>query len=283
MSNKTSLDNNELFKVYEIDSLFAKELFNKNKNGFICYCQRGEIEMLINLNRVTISSDSQLILLPNSIIKTLRVSSNIILHILEIKESLFRDVSAHISPMFFRMLRITPCIKLTIESRKALNSFMLLVNGLYKDIDNLYRQQIIRSALNAYMLYIYDRYQRFYYTEDMRTESARNKIFDGFIDMLHKNCSTEREVTFYANKLCISNKYLTDICHKVVGVSAKKIIDNFAILQIKVNLHNPQLTMQDIAHQMNFPDQSYLGRYFKRIEGISLSTFRKQLTNEMGG
>lgn len=283
MNNKITVNDNDLFKAYEVDFFSEKELFKKSKNGFICYCQRGEIEMLVNLNPVTVGSDSQLILLPNSIVKTKKVSSNILLNIIEINESLFRDVSAHISPLFFRMLRTIPCIKLSPESKKAVNSFILLAKGIYKDTDNLYRQQIIRSALNAYMLYTYDRYQRFYYTDEMNIESTRSKIFDSFIDLLHHNCNTQREVTFYADKLCISTKYLTDICHKVTGVSAKKIIDNFAILQIKILLHNPQLTMQDIAHQMDFPDQSYLGRYFKRFEGISPSSFRKQLNNEMGG
>jgi AraC-like DNA-binding protein len=283
MNNKITVNDNDLFKAYEVDFFSENELFKKSKNGFICYCQRGEIEMLVNLNPVTVGSDSQLILLPNSIVKTKRVSNNILLNIIEINESLFRDVSAHINPLFFRMLRTIPCIKLSPESKKAVNSFILLAKGIYKDTDNLYRQQIIRSALNAYMLYTYDRYQRFYYTDDMNIESTRSKIFDSFVDLLHHNCNTQREVTFYADKLCISTKYLTDICHKVAGVSAKKIIDNFAILQIKILLHNPQLTMQDIAHKMDFPDQSYLGRYFKRFEGISPSSFRKQLNNEMGG
>ena len=283
MNNKITVSDNDLFKAYEVDFFSENELFKKSKNGFICYCQRGEIEMLVNLNPVTVGSDSQLILLPNSIVKTKKVSNNILLNIIEINESLFRDVSAHISPLFFRMLRTIPCIKLSPESKKAVNSFMLLAKGIYKDTDNLYRQQIIRSALNAYMLYTYDRYQRFYYTDEMNIESTRSKIFDSFVDLLHHNCNTQREVTFYADKLCISTKYLTDICHKVAGVSAKKIIDNFAILQIKILLHNPQLTMQDIAHQMDFPDQSYLGRYFKRFEGISPSSFRKQIINEMGG
>lgn len=283
MNNKITVNDNDLFKAYEVDFFSENELFKNSKKGFICYCQRGEIEMLVNLNPVTVGSDSQLILLPNSIVKTKKVSNDILLNIIEINESLFRDVSAHISPLFFRMLRTIPCIKLSPESKKAVNSFMLLAKGIYKDTDNLYRQQIIRSALNAYMLYTYDRYQRFYYTDEMNIESTRSKIFDSFVDLLHHNCNTQREVTFYADKLCISTKYLTDICHKVAGVSAKKIIDNFAILQIKILLHNPQLTMQDIAHQMDFPDQSYLGRYFKRFEGISPSSFRKQIINEMGG
>ena len=47
------------------------------------------------------------------------------------------------------------------------------------------------------------------------------------------------------------------------------MIDDFAILEIKVLLQSTELTMQDIADRLGFPDQSYLGRYFKRHEGMS--------------
>ena len=280
---KLCMNNNELFRVVEINSHFEEKLFNENNNGLICFCSRGEIEMLVNLNPIKVEKDCQLILLPNSITKIKTISKDISLFVLEIKESLFREISTHISPTFFRMIRTNPCVKLGGEGRKVASSFSLFIERLYADVENLYRQQIVRSALNAFILFTYDRYQRFYCPDENIKESARNKIFDGFVDLIHKNCSTEREVTFYADKLCISNKYLTDICHNVVGASAKKIIDNFAVLEIKVRLHNPQLSMQDIAHQMAFPDQSYMGRYFKRSEGISPSAFRKQLINEMGG
>ena len=67
----------------------------------------------------------------------------------------------------------------------------------------------------------------------------------------------------------MSTKYLTGICRSVTGDSAKQIIDDFAILEIKVLLQSTELTMQDIADRLGFPDQSYLGRYFKRHEGMS--------------
>ena len=69
--------------------------------------------------------------------------------------------------------------------------------------------------------------------------------------------------------ICCITKYLTGICRSVTGDSAKKIIDDFAILEIKVLLQSTELTMQDIADRLGFPDQSYLGRYFKRHEGMS--------------
>ena len=74
---------------------------------------------------------------------------------------------------------------------------------------------------------------------------------------MHEHCASQREVSFYADKLCISTKYLTGICKAVTGDSAKKIIDDFAILEIKVLLQSTELTVQEIADRLVFPDQSY--------------------------
>ena len=93
---------------------------------------------------------------------------------------------------------------------------------------------------------------------------------------MHEHCASQREVSFYADKLCISTKYLTGICKAVTGDSAKKIIDDFAILEIKVLLQSTELTVQEIADRLGFPDQSYLGRYFKRHEGMSPKEYQSK-------
>ena len=106
--------------------------------------------------------------------------------------------------------------------------------------------------------------------------SRQDEIFKNFIALVHENCISQREVTFYASKLCISTKYLTGICKSVTGEAAKKIIDDFAILEIKVLLQSTGLTIQEIADRLGFPDQSYLGRYFKRHEGMSPKEYQSK-------
>ena len=68
----------------------------------------------------------------------------------------------------------------------------------------------------------------------------------------------------------------TGICKSVTGEAAKKIIDDFAILEIKVLLQSTGLTIQEIADRLGFPDQSYLGRYFKRHEGMSPKEYQSK-------
>lgn len=92
-----------------------------------------------------------------------------------------------------------------------------------------------------------------------------------------KTVSRSVRYLFYADRLCISTKYLTGICRSITnGASAKQIIDQHVILEIKVLLQSTELSMQEIADRLGFPDQSYLGRYFKRYEGMSLEITGKQ-------
>lgn len=74
--------------------------------------------------------------------------------------------------------------------------------------------------------------------------------------------------------------YLHQVPHRNLpqyynGASAKQIIDQHVILEIKVLLQSTELSMQEIADRLGFPDQSYLGRYFKRYEGMSPGDYRK--------
>ena len=92
--------------------------------------------------------------------------------------------------------------------------------------------------------------------------------------MVHEYCSQEREVAFYADKLCISTRYLSTIVRSVARSSAKEFIDRAVILEIKMMLQSTDLSVQEIAYRLRFPDQSYLGRFFKKHTGESPTEYR---------
>lgn len=182
---------------------------------------------------------------------------------------MFREACLRFEPIFFRFIKEHPCYVLPEENTGAIRGLIRATTAIYNDRENRFRNQIAKNHLQSFMLDIYDKCYRYFDKHEIEGGSRQDEIFKNFVALVHENCISQREVTFYANKLCISTKYLTGICRSVTGDSAKKIIDDFAILEIKVLLQSTDLTMQDIADQLGFPDQSYLGRYFKRHEGIS--------------
>lgn len=96
----------------------------------------------------------------------------------------------------------------------------------------------------------------------------------GFLRILSDNFRQERNVAFYADKLCISAKYLSMLVKDATGQSAANIIDRYVITEAKNMLRYSSDTIQQIAYKLNFPNQSAFGKYFKHMTGQSPTTFR---------
>jgi AraC-like DNA-binding protein len=86
----------------------------------------------------------------------------------------------------------------------------------------------------------------------------------------------QRDVSFYAKKLCISERYLSKLCKAETGKTPKILINQSLIGEIKNALLTTEMSHQQIADRFGFPDQSAFGQFFKRQEGISPSEFRKK-------
>lgn len=79
---------------------------------------------------------------------------------------------------------------------------------------------------------------------------------------------------FYADQLCISTRYLSAITKQVAENSAKEIIDENLILELKMALQSTGMSLKEIADKYRFPDQSFFGRYFKKHTGMSPKEYR---------
>ena len=110
--------------------------------------------------------------------------------------------------------------------------------------------------------------------------SRQEEIYSEFLKLLSLNYQNNREVTFYANKLCITSKHLSRIIKDVSGKTASSIIDDYVSTECKALLSSTTLSIQQISNMLNFSTQSIFGKYFKRITGYSPSEYRKQQFNQ---
>lgn len=99
--------------------------------------------------------------------------------------------------------------------------------------------------------------------------TRQEQTFKQFLDLLDANYTKERSVTFYANKLNITTKYLSTTTMAFTGLPASKIIDNIIAFQIKQLLYTNSKNIKEISNNLNFKSQSFLGRYFKRVTGMT--------------
>lgn len=248
----------------------------KLEGGAIYLCHKGWAQVTINLKEYEIVENSQVILMPGSILRVNGTSDDFIIDYLAFSRDIFREASIRLDSSFFGFLIENPCYVLPVENTKAIDGLMCSTTLIYEDRENRFRNQIAKNHLQCFLWDIYDKCHRYFSIQQIEGKNRQDEVFKKLMNLVHEHCSSQREVTFYANKLCISTKYLTGICRSVTGVPAKKIIDDFAILEIKVLLQSTELTIQEIADRLCFPDQSYLGRYFKRHEGISPKEYQNQ-------
>lgn len=248
----------------------------KMQGGAIFFCRRGWAQFTIDLKQYEITEGTQIIVLPGSILHVEGKSQDFLISYLECSADMFREAALRLDPPFFHFIKENPCYRLPVEKRKVINGLMNASEAIYEDKENCFRLQIMKNHLQCFLYDIYDKCQRSFIRQQTEGKSRQDELFKGFISLVHEHCICEREVSFYADRLCISTKYLTGICRNVTGYSAKKLIDNFVILEIKVLLQSTGLSIQEIADKLGFPDQSYLGRYFKRHEKISPVEYRHQ-------
>jgi AraC-like DNA-binding protein len=122
----------------------------------------------------------------------------------------------------------------------------------------------------------------FYYTVTYQSnilsgnaqQSRQNALLDRFILMVEENFREQRDVGFYADRLCLTPKYLSKLIKDSSGASAGKWIDGYVALEAKALLKSTNMTIQQISDKLNFPSQSFFGKYFKRVVGVAPKEYR---------
>ena len=107
--------------------------------------------------------------------------------------------------------------------------------------------------------------------------SPRQELFIRFHQAVVEHFSENREVRFYADLFCLTPKHFATIIKQQTGITASQWISSYVMIQAKTLLrHQQQLTVQQIALRLGFPDQAAFSRYFKANEGVSPTEFREK-------
>lgn len=112
-------------------------------------------------------------------------------------------------------------------------------------------------------------------TFKQRKFSRQEEICWKFWDLIGQYAKTHREVAFYADQLHITPFYLAQISKKHLNDQPKDLINRQVILEIKNLLQTTDKSIGEIAEDLHFVDPSYMGRFFRRETGLSMSEYRK--------
>ncbi|MDE6862431.1 MAG: AraC family transcriptional regulator [Alistipes sp.] len=244
--------------------------------GVIILCTAGRAVVSLNMCRYELSTGVEMIVLPRSVISVEEADGDFEVIALSFTRECYDEANFRIEAQFFHYIYNNPVYHHTAGSADIARKLLEVICNTYEDRDNRFRDAIMTGYLRNILLGIYDKVQRNYLYDNVAT-GRREELFHRFIDMVMAHCTDRRDVAWYASELCISKSYLAGITRSVAGKTPKEIIDEHIIQEIKLMLSVSTNTIQHIADAMHFPDQSYLGRYFKHHTGQSPSEYRSLL------
>lgn len=265
----------EQFVVGDTDLRYFEEHSCRTEGGAILFCRRGSATVTVDQLRDRVTRDTLLLLLPGSILHLNERTDDFRVRFCAFSLELFSEAAYRLDPSFFHILHEHAIIRLPDRIIEGVRNWFQMASYTYRDRGNIFRNTIIRNRLQNVLLEAFDKTQRFAPDVHSQTGTTRQAdLFQRFVALVHEHCTEQREVVFYADRLCISTRYLSTIIRSVAHSTAKEFIDRSVVLEIKMLLESTELSVQEIAYRLHFPDQSYLGRFFKKHTGVSPTEFR---------
>ncbi len=130
------------------------------------------------------------------------------------------------------------------------------------------------SSLVAALMHHYDRLFHQQADNLAATRSREQTIFDRFILLVNQHCREQHQISYYAERLCLTERYLGTIVRQTSGTTAKEWIDRALIARIKVELRHTDKSVARISEEMNFPNPSFFSKYFKRLTQKTPAEYR---------
>ena len=247
--------------------------------GAILLCLEGEAEIIIDGKSHDISERNEVILPDGCTLFIKRCSQDMRMLSFVYSKEISYQAMHKFEPSFFPFISAEPVHRHTEESMASTMAYMQILSALQNDAHNHFRSLIATNLLRCIMLNIYDKLKRKGKLDSDTFHTRKEEIYSNFISLIMENAKRHREVSYYADKLCISARHLSSITKDVTGETPKQTIDEFLITEIKLMLTFSDMSIQQIADYLHFPDQSYFGRFFKRFTGMSPQSYRmKEMT-----
>lgn len=242
----------------------------------LIFCRQGEIKVKVNLKDLSVKAGSLCTILPGSLFQMLSVSENVSCGLIAINPD-FIDFSKDVRMglEFARAAKATPIHYMEYSEMDELMSiYKALKNKLYQK-DYKFKEEVARNYLDIMRCNAFNTFLSNGDIEQSPVASNRKEeIFIQFISQVQKYYKEERNVTFYADKLCVTPKYLSAVIHEVSGKYASDWITEYVILEAKGMLRLEGRSVKDVCNMLNFANQSFFAKYFKQHTGYTPKEYK---------
>ncbi len=272
-------------KVEKSEALLRMLQYPVRFDGFIIfYLKKGHFTVDVNLHSYEVREKSLMIQVPGNIVKISKYNEQRIgdmeMIFVLISKEFMSGIRFDFIKVFQESIRIldNPCITLDDFQMSIANDYFNLARKVVgAPFSN--KREIIGSLLTSLTYLSTDVWE--HQVDEARKKngsqrSARlNQILEQFLALVNEYHCSERGMAFYADKLCLTPKYLSKLIRQASGRSAPEWIDEFVILEAKNLLKYTNLAIKEIVYRLHFPNQSVFYKFFKAHTGLTPSEYRK--------
>ena len=264
------------FRYEECDLSRFKEHPYRIEGGLIFVCTSGGAIISSGIQGYSIVKNSTAMFLSGMTFFVQSASEDFSVRLFIFSKALYDEIVLKLPPAFSQFMNETSAYEHEADSSTLKNVSVLfdMAEFIHMEKNSSHAYILQRNFVQMYMVYVLEYIQPLF-DRMINKYTRRQRIFHRFISLVYANCRQHRDVSFYADSLCISSRNLYNITVEYSsGLTPKQLIDKQFILEIKALLSSSELTVSEIADKLNLPDQSYLCRYFKRHTGFSPTDYR---------
>ena len=243
----------------------------------IALCTKGQVEYSLDTQSHTVRPGELLVVSERHVVNNYASSPDFEGLAMILSVDFFREVINNVADLsaVFLLARSKPVMALSEHEMRIFTNYFYTIKDRIESVNNDFRKALVRTLLLALLYDMSNVVYQFQQTTDQRLKRG-DIIFTRFIKMVEENCGRERRVSWYAGQLGITPKYLSEMVKEVSRRTPNEWIDNYVIVELRVLLKNTTKSIKQITEEMHFPNQSFLGKYFKEHVGVSPSEYRKR-------
>ncbi len=243
-------------------------------------CESGSFRMLTNSEVYTVEKYGMYINMPGQLMRAdTDYDADCKVKTLVVDLDFIKKLNLDLKPILQKLLALKNNQSLDLGEKtytEVCNLWRALADEINNNAHDDVSDEIMRSLVSAFFFKVCRTVNNTIESAVSNEEFDKNAgYFKEFMVLLGEYYKTERSVKFYAEKMRLSPKYFTTIIKRSSGNSVAQWINHFVILEAKNLLKYSTMNVQEIAYSLNFPNQSFFGKYFKHHTGMTPSEYKK--------
>ncbi len=271
-----------LDNLNEVESLSTLSPMKMDYNAIV-HCRRGRVLLELGGNQQVKVMAGQMLLVPaQKLMHPMMVSTDVDAGVLLVSDSVLKSVLGTQIDIWNRAMYLHETY--VIDIRRWSSTMQSHAHSVFKGENLALFREFVLAFLRIYLLIICEELLQQSKTSlngNALSTDREKRIFSSFLDLLQHEQQKRRQVSYYAEQLCITSKYLSTICRNVSGKSPMRWITDSVMEDCYALLRNTNLSVKEISIRLGFPNSSFFGQYFREQAAQTPMEYRNKYRSQL--